>query len=94
MSHATLEVSPMHDTTGTLITGIAATLGLGGAVVAEVAQQPTITGGTLVLAVIGLASLWVRSHYRLQEERLHNEDLKAEVKYYRDRERERQSGRG
>jgi hypothetical protein len=58
-------------------------VGLGGAFLAQATQSPEVTTGALVLAAIGLASLWVRSHYSLKAAQLDSARIKTELEIYR-----------
>lgn len=60
-----------------------ASLGLGGAVIAQSTQSPGITLGAIALSVIGLCSLGVRSHYQLATARLDVARITTELEVYR-----------
>ena len=57
--------------------------GIGGALFAQATQSPEITLGAIALSAIGLATLWVRSHYGLEASRLDNTRLRTELEIYR-----------
>jgi hypothetical protein len=57
--------------------------GLGGALLAQATESPSITLGAIVLSVIGLLSLWVRAHYHLAESRLEAQELRKDLEVYK-----------
>ncbi len=65
-----------------LLWGTAGT-GAGGSVLAVVTQSPGVTFGAIVLAGIGLASLWVREYYSTARERLDATRMHTELEVYR-----------
>jgi hypothetical protein len=62
-----------------------ATIGVSliGGLFAQMAQSPETTLGAIALAMLGLLTLWVRSHYALARDRLEVDRVKAELKVYR-----------
>lgn len=73
---------------GAALTGVTASFAFGSFLLAQVANlPPSVSWASVALAGIGLATLWVRSHYKLKEDQLRAEEMEAELRWYRDRDR-------
>lgn len=66
-----------------ILFGGTAGTGIGGAILAQATQSPTVTYGSLALAGMGLASLWLREHYQARRIRLETERLRASTERLR-----------
>lgn len=67
----------------TILSAGTAGTGLGGALVAQATQSPEVTFGAIILAAIGLCSLWVRAHYAHLQAKLDVVRLQTQLEVYR-----------